>query len=707
MPHISLRLSIVVFALFTVLLTAAAVHVPWLFASRANVSDMANQLSTEIVAGVSREVDGIFSSAIAAQDAIAGIVRDGDVDLESRETRDRLFLSFLLANPHFSWVSYGKPNGDFYGAQRRDEVNLRLVESRWLDERKLAERREQYLVNDGERVTPTVVKVKFNDYFSPNRSWYKLASAQRGHVWTDVYVFSASNKPGLNAAVAHYRDETLVGVISVAIELDRISRYLGNVRSVRSGAAFIVDAKGRMIAFQDAREVTKPGPDPEEPLLRPLAETANPMLRLANAAISEGGIDLKNVKGPTQTLFTAPSGERYFVSLAPVGTKDWLAATVIPEADFTRAVERNTSRLALAVLAALLLVCVLAVVTSRFLFIVPLRRIMEQTKLISQFNVDKVEHVTSPIREIDTLSTSIDKMSRGLSSFQRYLPADLVRLLLSQGQVAQLGGTRRTLTILFMDLEGFSALSERLGHRVVPVLGEYLGAMSRVITSERGTIDKYIGDAVMAFWGAPTDNEDQAVDACRAALNCTRAMREMHAKGMLAGAPNLRVRIGINTGRVVVGNIGSEDRLNYTALGDPVNLASRVEGLSKNYGTEILITQHTFELVKYDVVARRLDVVQVRGREEPVAVYELLAMREETGDITGYEWIAEFEAAVALYEASRYDEAIERFRAASAMRGQDKPSELYIRRCEERKAASPPVLTLLAKDAQRTEAGAS
>ena len=695
MPRVSLRISIVMFALFTVALTAIAVHTPWYFASRANVSDMAQQLSNEIVAGISREVEGIFSSAIAAQDAIAGILQEGMIDIDDRDAREKLFKSFLLANRHFSWVSYGRPNGDFYGAQRRDEVNLRLVESHWREDLKTAERREQYLVNDGERISPTVVRTKLDDYFAPQRSWYKLAITNRGPVWTDVYVFSASNRPGLNAAIADYRDDVLQGVISVAIELDRISRYLATVRSVRSGAAFIVDTQSRVIAFQDPHEVTRPGRSAEEPELRLLAETGHPMLKIATAALHNRSLSLAEIKQPTHTVFQrAEDGARFFVSVAPLGTKDWLVGTVIPEAEFTGPVERNTARLALAVLAALVLVCLIAVVTSRSLFVVPLRKIIEQTALISQFQVDEVERVASPIREIDILSCSIEKMSSGLRSFQRYLPADLVRLLLSQGLVAQLGGQRRTLTILFMDLEGFSALSERMGHRVVPVLGHYLSAMSRVITDERGTIDKYIGDAIMAFWGAPTEDDDQAFDACRAALQCSRMMQTMHAGNEFQEAPNLKVRIGINTGRVVVGNMGSDTRLNYTAIGDPVNVASRVEGLSKNYGTEILITQHTYELVKYDVVARRIDLVQVRGREERTALYELLAIRADSGEVEGYEWIAEFEAALSLYEAGQWDAAIARFRATIAMRGEDSPSCLYIQRCEERLAAGGQVLAL-------------
>jgi adenylate cyclase len=218
---------------------------------------------------------------------------------------------------------------------------------------------------------------------------------------------------------------------------------------------------------------------------------------------------------------------------------------------------------------------------------------------------------------------------------------------------------------------------------MVPFLGDYLSGMSNVIMRNTGTIDKYIGDAVMAFWGAPHYNENHATDGCRAALECAKWMEQMRAEWHRQGHPELRVRIGLNSGRVVVGNIGSNERLNYTVLGDPVNLASRLEGMNKEFGTEIMISQNTYELAKYDVVARRLDFVTVKGREEPVAVYELLAMQEEQGGAAGFEWIPVFERALTLYRYRHWPEAIQLFRKVIDQRGADRPSAVFIARCEE------------------------
>jgi adenylate cyclase len=192
-------------------------------------------------------------------------------------------------------------------------------------------------------------------------------------------------------------------------------------------------------------------------------------------------------------------------------------------------------------------------------------------------------------------------MANGLAAFRKYLPADLVKLLASAGVEARPGGSVRPMTVLFVDIAGFTGLSERLGDRIVPLLGTYFDAMSREIQAEAGTIDKFIGDAVMAFWGAPAENPDHALAACRAALACQHAIRTL---GLTddQGRP-LRVRIGINSGSMLVGNIGSDVRLNYTVIGDAVNVASRLEGANKQYGTDIIIGEETRRLAGDRILA--------------------------------------------------------------------------------------------------------
>jgi adenylate cyclase len=684
--RIGLRVSLIAFAIFTVILTAAAVHLPWMFASRANVAEMADQISNEIVAGVSREIEDIFASAIAAQTTIERILEDGVVDIEDQKTRDSLFLAFLLANKHFSWVSFGKPNGDFYGARRRDDINYRLVESKWDPVAKEARRHMQYLVEDGTDIRRTIAKTKTNEYYAPQRQWYRRAVANPGkNVWTSVYIFASSRKPGLNTARTYFKDGKLVGVVSVAIELERISKYLATIPSVRSGAAFIVDKQGRLLAFKDQSEVTRNVGNSEKLELTPLSEARNPMLKIASAALKTKDGAFAQSSG--HHAYKDPvTGRRYFVNLIPLKGRGWYVGTVIPESDFTAAIEANYTKLGIAVGVALILIALAAVWASRQLFVRPLRQITDQTRYISGFELDRVGYHPSRIREIDTLALAVERMSRGLGSFRKYLPTALVRTLLDQGIEAEPSGQRRTLTVLFMDLEGFTAASERMGHRIVPLLSEYLGAMSHIIHEHGGTIDKYIGDAIMAFWGAPQHNDEHAADACRAALACVAAMEKLRADWESQGKPGMRLRIGINTGRVVVGNIGSDERLNYTVVGDPVNLASRLEGVNKTFGTELIVGQHTWELVRYDVVARKLDEVTVRGREEPVGIYEVLDLRGEDPSSPDDAWIAEFEAGLKRYRDGDVAEATVRFQRTIELRGDDAPSRHYLELCKQVKA---------------------
>jgi adenylate cyclase len=205
-----------------------------------------------------------------------------------------------------------------------------------------------------------------------------------------------------------------------------------------------------------------------------------------------------------------------------------------------------------------------------------------------------------------------------------------------------------------------------------------------------GTIDKFIGDAVMAFWGAPTANVNHATDACAAALAAVRRLA--------AGGSGLRMRVGINTGMVLVGNIGSSDRLSYTVIGDPVNLASRLEAVNKRYGTEIILGEGTRDTAGEAIIVRRLDRIAVYGRTGGTIVYELLGLAGEPVP----PWVEPYEAGLDAYEARRWSDAIALFERAIALRGGDEPSDILIARCRELLASPPsadwqPVVALHSK----------
>jgi adenylate cyclase len=680
---LGLRASLVLFSLVTVLLAAAAVHLPWRWISRENTADLAEQINQQIVKGLTAEIDGIFSNAAAAQETLRDILEGGLVNIEDDRARETLFFAFLESNPQFSWVSVGRPNGDLYGVQRRDNTYLRAEKSVWDPVARKATRRIDYYVymSDAEHYFQT--KREVNDYYAPDRDWYKQALAAAGPVWTDVYTFATSGKPGVNTAIKLVKDGQVFGCLTVAIALERVDAYLARIDVARRGAVFITDDKGRMIALRDLDSGVEAGLK-DTWVLQPFASVDHPLLRLAGTAMGEAGIKLAAIGPHRQMLVSDPeSGQNYFLSLAAVGDKGWVLGTVLPLSEFMTGIDQNAHKLALALLVAIGVVALFAVSVAGLLFVRPLRRIAVEMTEVGQFQLARISRVGSRIREIDALGQGVLQMTHSLASFQKFLPTELVRSLLARGIVAELGGEKRTLSVMFLDLEGFTTISERHGHRLLPQLGEFFGEMSQQVMRTGGTIDKYVGDCIMAFWGAPAHNDAHAVDACRGALACLRRLDELRAEWRRQGKPDLPARIGINTGRVIVGNIGSGERLNYTVIGDPVNLASRLESLNRNYGTSLVVSQHTYEHAKYEFVFRRLDTVQVRGRDEAVKIYEVVAELAGEVDEAAYPWIRAYERGLALFEARDWLAARDQFREAIALRGGDPPSAAFILRCEQ------------------------
>jgi adenylate cyclase len=253
-----------------------------------------------------------------------------------------------------------------------------------------------------------------------------------------------------------------------------------------------------------------------------------------------------------------------------------------------------------------------------------------------------------------------------------------------------LGGEKRSVTVFFSDIAGFTSLAEALAPEdLVDMLKEYLDAMTQIILDQAGTVDKYIGDAIMAFWGAPLPAPDHAVRACTAALGNQRRLATLRADLEHRGLPPIHTRIGLNSGEASVGNFGSTARFSYTAMGDNVNLASRLEGVNKAYHTEVLISESTFEAARAAIEVREVDLIKVKGKERAIHIYELLGLKGEltTEALAPYRL---FEQGVALYRARLWDDACATFDAVLERRSDDGPSQVFRERCRLLKLTPPP-----------------
>ncbi len=265
--------------------------------------------------------------------------------------------------------------------------------------------------------------------------------------------------------------------------------------------------------------------------------------------------------------------------------------------------------------------------------------------------------------------------------FQRYVDASVVERLIDNPSLLKLGGEEREITTLFADIEGFTRMAEKLGpQNTVGLLNTYLSEMTNIIIEDHGTLDKYIGDAIMAFWGAPLDDTDHAVHACAAALRMQKKLEGLHTKWIHFGRPVVNQRIGLNSGKAVVGNMGAEAKFNYTAVGDAVNLASRLEGVNKEYGTRLLMSEFTYRRVSKEVLAREMDLVVVMGKTEPVRIYELIAMADEVQNDATKRFLDYYHAGLDAYKKRAWKSANDQFQQALQIRRDDIVSNLYIQR---------------------------
>jgi adenylate cyclase len=275
-------------------------------------------------------------------------------------------------------------------------------------------------------------------------------------------------------------------------------------------------------------------------------------------------------------------------------------------------------------------------------------------------------------------------------SFKQYLSPKIIDIITKDPSKLKLGGEERRVSIFFLDIAGFTTMSEALQPtQLVEVMNECLTEFSNVILKHDGLINKYIGDCIMAFWNAPADQPKHATQACLAALDCIEALPMLNKRFQEKGLPSIDCRVGINTGIVVVGNMGSNEKFDYTVMGDPVNLASRLEGANKQYHTRIMISESTFEQAKEDIEARDLDLIRVKGKTAPSKVFELLGRKGKMAEAIqkGREI---YHKGVKLYRDRQFDESIQTFQEVFDFMPGDHLSLIYQERARTFKITPPP-----------------
>lgn len=274
--------------------------------------------------------------------------------------------------------------------------------------------------------------------------------------------------------------------------------------------------------------------------------------------------------------------------------------------------------------------------------------------------------------------------------FSHYVSPSVVEVMLKNPEKVKLGGEKKSCTVLFSDIVGFTTLSEKLEPgKLVTHLNEYLTSMTNVVIQNRGMLDKYEGDAIMAVFGAPIEIENSAELACTSALQMQKQLKMLQDYWSKIGRPELRTRIGINSGEMVVGNMGSDTRFDYTVVGDAVNLASRLESVNRIYDTKIIIGENTYDIVQDKFMIRPLDLIRVRGKNKPVRIYELIGFKDDKVSPEFKDTILEYKRGFKNYLLRDWDQAALYFQKALQLSATDGPSNLYLQRCQDFKINPP------------------
>lgn len=523
-------------------------------------------------------------------------------------------------------------------------------------------------------------------YDPRSRPWYLAARNQTGLSISDAYIFFSTGQPGLTLSHKIATDAgTSIGAVGIDISLGALSEFLARQRIGKNGLAFIVDNNGGLVGYPKLDSIV--AQKGSELIIKKAADIDDP--RIVQA------VTLRDQGAGNRFVAELENGAN-FISFTPLPErfgKDWQIGVIAAESDFVGPI-RTASLFMLALGSAALLLSVLAILYVADSLTRPLKRIVGETKRIRQFELGGGLGVHSRIVEINELANALDAMEAGLRSFGAYIPKALVRTIVSSGKDTGIGGERRTLTVLFTDIQDFTRRSETLSAEdVFDQLSSHFTALSRCIFDRGGTVDKFIGDSVMAFWNAPAADPDHAANACHAVLRCVAVNDALNVELQAKGYAAMRPRFGLHTGEAVVGNVGSADRMQYTALGAQVNLASRVEGLNKQYGTQVLVTGTVEEQVRDQFLFRPLDLVVPAGTSQIVPLFELLGARDGGPDAaaeTAISLCREWSEAIAIYRDRDWSKALELFRSFAAAYPADPVAPIYIERCTRLLANPPP-----------------
>jgi adenylate cyclase len=544
---------------------------------------------------------------------VANLIRE---NLTQWPALDSIYVGY--DNGH--WLQVERLDG--LSAVQRERVGgpadaaFAITTTRWVDGRELPTRR---VFQDNAGHLLEQVDVPPRGYDARKRNWY-IDARKIGHLITSTPYLSFNLRVPM-ITFSTPVNGSIPGVVGLDLKLDSYSKSAPTMKLGERGYLVMFDPDNALIAHPNY------GPLFERASADPVAP------RLPSTSDLQGTVEGAVIAGWDRTSPYRRKlrwrGKEYFARLETIALAPTVTANVLlvaPEDQFAgRIRELNREARWLALIACLLFVPAAWIFGTRMSKTI--HAITAEANRLQSMAPPPKSPVQSFIGELETLGRTIHKSQRAIWSFSRLAPREIVRGVLDNSISTELGGTRQEITALFTDVRGFTTIAESADpDALMQQTSRYFTALTDVILSQGGTVDKFIGDAVMAFWNAPNPQRDHCERACRAALQARAANEAINREFEAESLPGFYTRFGIHVGEAVVGNLGSSERMNYTALGNVVNLAARLEGLNKEYGTQILVSEAVYERVKNRFHCRFIGAVIAKGMVAETKVYELLGV---------------------------------------------------------------------------------
>jgi adenylate cyclase len=575
------------------------------------------------------------------------IIREPE-DLDDWESAGKRLLPLLDALPNMTWIYYTDVSDkEMIGAMRVPDGKQKYLYYRGPGHTTLS---KTYSMNpDGTLKPDRIATLDESVVYDPtSRPWYRQAVAQPNPIWTDPYPFLNQEITGMSASWAHRDAEgKVIGVYAVDIVVTELAAFLQKLRMENTGGVFLLNDTGHPLFDLN--------PDEQKIFDRFQDELQNQSKDLGMLD-KETRIDLIYGKLGNRMLSTVRA-------LKGAGQPDCFVVTIVPGRTFFGVIRENVGLFLTAVILTLS-ACIWFGLKAARRIADPLTQVSREMARIAEFDISTDPVGSSRIHELAVVTGALDKMKSSLRAFSRYVPRDIVRSALADGQEAQVGGKVRELSILFADIAGFTTLSESLPpEEVFKELSDCLNILTSVPEKNGGAMLTFLGDGVLAVFNAPEKCHHHPAAAVHSALGIRLALSELNRRRATQYLPPFVVRMGVHTDKVLVGNVGIPDRFSYSVLGDGVNLTSRLEGLNKLYQTDVLCTESLKETTGDVFEWHYIDQITVKGRQTAVRIYTPLGLKGSVGPSI-IESRKYYEEGIRLYNAREFAKAHNCFEAA-------------------------------------------